>query len=341
MSSLFLKSGGPFSPERYGKRGSPQRRRREDLIFSPRIFRACVCLRREHLSPRQTALIILLACLLLQSCARSTARQPPPPAQSQTASTQQQAQPVARPLDTLRVCADPNNLPFSNRRGDGFENRIAEMLAREMNVRLEYTWWAQRRGFFRNTLKAGLCDVVIGVPAGFEMALTTAPYYRSTYVFVYRRDRGLKISSFDDDALRNLKIGVQMIGDDFSNTPPAHALTNRGIVGNVRGYMVYGDYSKENPATPIIDAVESGQIDVAVVWGPLAGYFARNQHVPLEIVPVKPEIDQPFLPFVYDISVGVRRGDQEFRDRIEQILQRKRPEIRNLLKEYGVPEVQG
>jgi quinoprotein dehydrogenase-associated probable ABC transporter substrate-binding protein len=213
------------------------------------------------------------------------------------------------------------------------------MLAREMNVRLEYTWWAQRRGFFRNTLKAGLCDVVIGVPASFEMALTTAPYYRSTYVFVYRRDKGLNIGSFDDAALRNLRIGVQMIGDDFSNTPPAHALTNRGIVGNVRGYMVYGDYSKKNPTTPIIDAVESGQIDVAVVWGPLAGYFARQKKVPLEIVPVKPEIDQPFLPFVYDISIGVRRGDQEFRDRIEQILERKRPEIQNLLKQYGVPEV--
>jgi quinoprotein dehydrogenase-associated probable ABC transporter substrate-binding protein len=241
----------------------------------------------------------------------------------------------------LRVCADPNNLPFSNRRGEGFENKIAELLAREMKLDLEYTWWAQRRGFFRSTLKAGLCDVVIGVPTSFEMALTTAPYYRSTYVFVYRRNKGLKINSFDDPALRTLKIGVQMIGDDFANTPPAHALTNRGIIENVHGYMIYGDYAQANPQAQIIDAVTRGEVDVAVVWGPLAGYFARLSRLPLEIVPVKPEIDQPFLPFVYDISVGVRRGDQEFRDRIEQILEQKRPEIQNILKEYGVPEVQG
>lgn len=289
----------------------------------------------------RTVLAFVLISLLFQACARGTARQEQPqqPPPSQNRALQQEAQ-IVRPTDALRVCADPNNLPFSNRRGEGFENKIAELLAEEMKVRLEYTWAAQRRGFFRNTLKAGLCDVVIGVPSSFEMALTTEPYYRSTYVFVYRKDRRLNIGSFDDAALRNLKIGVQMIGDDFSNTPPAHALTSRGMIDNVRGYMIYGDYSKENPTAPIIEAVARGDIDVAVVWGPQAGYFAKRQKSPLEVVPVKPEIDQPFLPFVYDISVGVRRNEQQFRERIEQILRERRPEIQNLLKQYGVPEVQ-
>ncbi|MBD0372123.1 MAG: quinoprotein dehydrogenase-associated putative ABC transporter substrate-binding protein [Pyrinomonadaceae bacterium] len=289
----------------------------------------------------QAVLTCLLISLLFQACARSNAWQEQQPQPSQNLAAQQQEAQIERPVDALRVCADPNNLPFSNRRGEGFENKIAELLAREMNVRLEYTWAAQRRGFFRNTLKAGLCDVVIGVPSSFEMTLTTAPYYRSTYVFVYRRDRRLNIGSFDDAALRNLKIGVQMIGDDFSNTPPAHALTNRGMIENVRGYMIYGDYSRENPTASIIEAVAKGEIDVAVVWGPTAGYFAKRQKSSLEVVPVKPEIDQPFLPFVYDISVGVRRNEQPFRERIEQILRERRPEIQNLLKQYGVPEVQG
>jgi quinoprotein dehydrogenase-associated probable ABC transporter substrate-binding protein len=285
--------------------------------------------------PQAILTCFVFLSLIFQACSHGTAQQQSAPVQAQAISQEPQVQ---RPADVLRVCADPNNLPFSNRRGEGFENRLAELLAREMNLRLEYTWWAQRRGFFRSTLKAGLCDVVMGVPSSLEMALTTAPYYRSTYVFLYRKDRNLKIASFDDPALRQLKIGVQMIGDDFSNTPPAHALTNRGMVENVRGYMVYGDYAKENPAASIVDAVEKGEVDVAVVWGPLGGYFARRTKS-LEVVPVKPEIDQPFLPFVYDISVGTRRNDQDLRDRIDRILQEKRTEIRELLKDYGVPEV--
>jgi quinoprotein dehydrogenase-associated probable ABC transporter substrate-binding protein len=206
-----------------------------------------------------------------------------------------------------------------------------------MNLRVEYTWWAQRRGFIRNTLKAGLCDVVIGVPSSFELALTTAPYYRSTYAFVYRKDSSLKISSFDDEALRRVKIGVQMIGDDAANTPPAHALSNRHIIRNVKGYSVYGDYAQANPPARIIEAVARGEVDVAVAWGPLAGYFAKRERVPLEVVPVSPEIDLPFLPFVFDISIGVRRGDNEFKDRLEEILGRKHSEIEKILEEYGVP----
>jgi mxaJ protein len=239
----------------------------------------------------------------------------------------------------LRVCADPNNLPFSNQKREGFENKLAEVVASESGAKLEYIWWAQRRGFFRNTLKAGACDVVLGLPAGFEMALTTSPYYRSSYVFITRKDRKLDIKSFDDPLLRKLKIGVQMVGDDFSNTPPAHALTRRNIVENVRGYTLYGDYSQPNPPARIIDAVAGGQVDVAIAWGPLAGYFAKQSKVPLKVVPVSPQVDQPFLPFVYDIAMGVQRGDQELRDQLERILNKRRTDIDRLLADYGVPRV--
>ncbi len=244
-----------------------------------------------------------------------------------------------RPEGVLRVCADPNNLPFSNERGEGFENKIAELLAADLRAELRYTWWAQRRGFFRNTLRAGECDVVVGVPASFELALTTAPYYRSTYAFVYRRDRRLGVRSFDDEALKGLKIGVQVVGDDGANTPPAHALAARGIIQNVRGYTLYGDYARPSPPSRIVEAVASGEVDLGVVWGPQAGYFARRQRVPLEVVPVSPRIDPPFLPFVYDISMGVRRGDDALLARLESFLERRRPDIDRILEDYGVPRV--
>jgi quinoprotein dehydrogenase-associated probable ABC transporter substrate-binding protein len=248
---------------------------------------------------------------------------------------------ITRPAGVLRVCADPNNLPFSNQRGEGFENKIAELLAHDLGERVEYTWWAQRRGFFRNTLKAGMCDVVMGVPSGFEMALTTRPYYRSSYVFLSRKDRHLNVSSFDDPQLKKLRIGVQIIGDDQSNAPPAHALTRRNIVDNVKGFTLYGDYSQPNPPARIVDAVEKGDIDLAIVWGPLAGYFAKQSHVPMQVVPVTPQIDQPFLPFVFDISMGVRRGDQELKDQLEQVLEQRRADIDRILEDYRVPRVEG
>jgi mxaJ protein len=169
------------------------------------------------------------------------------------------------------------------------------------------------------------------------MVATTRPYYRSTYVFVSRADRNLHLHSFDDAALRGLKIGVPVAGDDGANMPPVHALASRGIVGNVRGYSLYGDYSLPNPPARILADVASGGIDVAIVWGPLAGYFAPKQSIPLVVVPVEPQIDLPFLPFVYDIAVGVRRGDEKLRREIDAVLEKRRPEIENLLREYGVP----
>ena len=246
-------------------------------------------------------------------------------------STPQPRNPVT-PQRVLRVCSDPNNLPFSNRGQEGFENRLATLIANDLHARVEYTWWAQRRGFLRNTLKAKECDVVMGLPSAMEMAATTRPYYRSTYVFV---SKGLGIKSFDDPRLKTLRVGVQLIGDDGANAPPAHALAARGIIENVRGYTVYGDYSKPNPPARIIDAVVDDEIDVAVVWGPLAGYFARGKN--LEITPVSPQIDVPFLPFVFDIAVGVRREDVALRQELDAILLRRKADIRRILDEYGVP----
>lgn len=246
----------------------------------------------------------------------------------------------AAPARELKVCADPNNLPFSNARGEGFENRIAELVARDLGAKVRYTWWPQRRGFFRNTVKAGLCDVVIGVPSSLQMVAATRPYYRSTYVFVQRRDAPVHVASFDDPALRTLRIGVQIIGDDGYDTPPVHALASRGVVGNLRGYTLYGDYSKPNPPSRIIDAVANREVDVAVAWGPMAGYFARASRTPLVIVPVRPQIDPPFLPFVFDISMGVRRGDT-LGTKLDDFIVRHRAELNRILDDYGVPRAGG
>jgi mxaJ protein len=149
----------------------------------------------------------------------------------------------------------------------------------------------------------------------------------------------LKIASFDDPQLRRLHIGVQLIGDDGTNTPPAHALSNRGIIKNVKGYTVYADYRQPNPPARIIDAVASGEVDVAVAWGPLAGYFAKRESVALDLTPVIPQIDLPFLPFVFDISMGVRRGNDALRQELNGIIERRRAEIDRILAEYGVPRV--
>jgi mxaJ protein len=251
------------------------------------------------------------------------------------------AAPTVPPRE-LRVCADPNNLPYSNRKLEGFENRLAEMAARDLHATVRYTWWPQHRGFIRNTLKAGTCDALMGLPSSVELAWTTRPYYRSTYVFVYRRDRHdreIAVRSFDDPALRRLRVGVQMIGDDGTNSPPAHALANRGVIRNVTGYSVYADYSQPNPPARIVEAVARGDVDVAVVWGPLAGYFAPRQGVPLALVPVSPQIDRPFLPFVFDVSMAVRRGDDKLHAALDAFIERRQPEIDALLERYGVPRV--
>jgi mxaJ protein len=244
---------------------------------------------------------------------------------------------AAADADTLRVCADPNNLPFSDRAGRGFENKIVALIARDLGTTIYYTWWAQRRGYVRNTLKADICDVWAGVASGVEMMASTRPYYRSSYVFVTRADRRLHIASFDDPQLRKLTIGVQMVGSDATNTPPAHALARRGIVQNVHGYMLYGDYRQPHPPSAIIDAVENGNVDVAVVWGPAAGFFAAKEPAPLTIEPVQPWRDGTGLPMAFDISMGVRRGDYALLQRLNDSLERNHTAIAAILAAYHVP----
>ncbi|MGV3593074.1 MAG: quinoprotein dehydrogenase-associated putative ABC transporter substrate-binding protein [Gammaproteobacteria bacterium] len=240
----------------------------------------------------------------------------------------------------LRVCADPNNLPFSHRDGSGFENRIVELIARELGASVRYTWWPQRRGMLRNTLEAGACDVVPGIASEVDVLATTRPYYRSSYVFVARRDDPLAaVSSFDDSRLRTAIIGVQLIGDDGANPPPAQALAQRGIVASVRGFTVYGDYSSAAPQAGIIDAVASGEIGVAIAWGPTASWFAQKATVPLHITPVVPQQDPAGGPMAFGISMGLRREDRELLKELDEALQRNAAAIMRILDEAGVPLV--
>lgn len=240
----------------------------------------------------------------------------------------------------FRVCSDPNNLPFSSDRRDGFENKLAELFARELGETVSYTWWAERRGFIRNTLKSGKCDVLMGVPARLDMVETTRPYYRSTYVFVSRADRHLDIASLTDPRLRTLKIGVQLIGNDGFNTPPAHALAMQGITDNVVGYTVYGDYREPNPPARIIDAVARGDLDIAAVWGPLAGFFASRSQTALAVTPITGTEKFAPLLFQFDIAMGVRKGDDERRDALNRIIAERQTQIAEILHDYGVPMVQ-
>ena len=240
----------------------------------------------------------------------------------------------------LRVCADPNNLPFSNVREEGFENRMAALIAEELGARVEYTWWAQGRGFFRNTINARRCDVVMGVPKDIEFVDTTDVVYRSSYVFVSRAERGLELRSFDDEALRRLKIGVHVIGDDYTNTPPAHALARRGVIDNVVGYRINGDYAQPNPPARLVEAVARGEVDVAVVWGPLGGYFAARYSPPLRVTRVAPELDGAHLPMSYDIALGVRRREPELRAELNRALSNRRGELAKLLASYSLPRAE-
>jgi len=263
----------------------------------------------------RAALGLLAAVLAISACAGASARD-------------------------LRVCADPNNLPFSNAAGEGFENRIVALLARDLGARVQYTWWAQRRGAIRNTLNAGDCDVIPGMASSGDMTGTTDPYYRSTYVFVSRADRGLRsLTSLDDPRLRTLRIGVQLVGDDGANPPPAMSLARRGIIDNVRGFTVYGDYADKAPQAAVIRAVAHGDIDVALVWGPTAGYFAALSGVPMVLAPVTPWLDGPQSPMVFDISMGLRRDDRSLRRELDRALARNREAIGRILDEYHIPRV--
>lgn len=239
--------------------------------------------------------------------------------------------------DAFRVCADPNNLPFSNSRGQGFENRIAALAAHDFGDALKYTYALQNARFIAHTLGANKCDVIVGVAEGVDRVATTDPYYASTYVFVSRKADNLKIASFADRRLRKLMIGVHLIGDE--SAPPALALAREGIVDNVRGYMIEADYSKPNPPARLVEAVANGDIDVAVVWGPPAGFFSTTSRVPLAITPVRDGMRFAPLAFSFPIAMGVRKNDLALRDRLNDFLARERMAIRKILEDYHVPLV--
>ena len=233
----------------------------------------------------------------------------------------------------LRVCADPDNLPYSNHAEAGFENRIARLVAEELQAALTYAWQPLGRGFVRKTLGAQLCDVLIGVPAGFERVLTTRPYYRSGYVFVNRADRADALLSFDDPRLPRLRIGVQLIGDDLAATPPGYALARHGAIDRVVGYTIMGD----GPAAErIVYDLENGALDAALVWGPQAGYFAKHSARPLRVTPAAAPPDTD-MPFEFAIAMGVAKTDRALRDELDTVIAKRAADIAAILEDYGVP----
>ena len=234
----------------------------------------------------------------------------------------------------LRVCADPDNLPFSNAKREGFEDKIALLIAAELGDSVAYRWWPGRRGFIGNTLSALLCDVVMGVPSKYDLVRATTPYYRSTYYIVTRTDRHLDITTLDDPRLKQLTIGVNIIGEDYTNTPPAMALSSHGVTQHLVGYSTF--YGEEHQPRDIIDGVVKGDVDVALVWGPLAGYYAGQSSVPLTLVPL-PDTDSSGIPFAFDVAIGVRHSDRELAAKLNEILARKRPQIEQILRDYHIP----
>lgn len=235
----------------------------------------------------------------------------------------------------LRVCGDPNNLPFSNEKLEGIENKIAAVIAKDLGMTVEYTWWPHQRGLVKRVLNTGRCDVMLGIPKGYDLVAWTRPYYRTGYVMAYRKDRGYKLRSLDDPRLKKLKVGVQV------NTPPHDALGQRGIADNVVGYQLMFDsnlHAEDYPGKMIEDLV-AGTIDVAMIWGPIAGYFAKKLAAPIEVVALDDRsAGGPGAPrFAFEISMGVRKNDKELKAKLEESLARKHDEITHILQEFGVP----
>ena len=241
------------------------------------------------------------------------------------------------PLDPekIRVCADPDNMPSSNDKLEGYENKLATLISQELKAKLEYVWYPTRRGYFR-ILNGMYCDLAMEVPAGLDMAGTTKPYFRSGYVFVTRKGSGLEdIKTLADPRLKKLKIGVNIYTSDAENSPPAMALSQYGVVGNLTGYSTFFD--ENNRPEDIINAVMKKDVDLAIAWGPLAGYFAKQGTVPLVLTPLPAKDSLSNFPFQYNIGIAVRRKDKEFRDSLEAVLTRRQPEVQAILKEYAVP----
>lgn len=247
----------------------------------------------------------------------------------------------------LRVCQDPNNLPFSNRAEAGFENKIAALFAQELGWKLEHTWFPQRIGFIRNTLRAKQenssrykCDLVTGVPVGYELAATTRPYYHSTFALAYVKGKGLDgVHGLDDllalkpEQRRKLRIGA------FIASPVTEWLVQNKLMDQVSWYQLQTGDAEQYPGEIIERDLASGKIDVAIAWGPIAGYFAQTtQTAPIVAIPI---VSRPGMKLDYEIAMGVRHGDKEFRKRIDQLIGANRAKIDAILMEYGVPLVDG
>jgi mxaJ protein len=233
----------------------------------------------------------------------------------------------------LRVCADPDNLPNSNKAGEGFENRLAELLATTWNSKLEYVWWAAPRGMMR-MLNGTYCDVWLQIPAGFDLSGVTTPYFRTGYSFVRRTD-GPDVTSLDDPRLKSLKIGVHLFAADGENTPPTMALSAHGVVGNLVGFSTTYTGGLDKPAD-IIQALIDRKIDIALVWGPIAGYWSKKLGADLVLTPIDNDTLTK-IPMAYSMGMAVRRRDRELKDSLERFMTAKRPEIQALLHEFGVP----
>jgi quinoprotein dehydrogenase-associated probable ABC transporter substrate-binding protein len=235
----------------------------------------------------------------------------------------------ARSGHYLTVCGDPNNLPFSNDKYQGFENRIARLIADSLGRPLYYRWWPQSVGFVRNTLQVRLCDLIMGVASESELVQNTNPYYRSVYALVYRDGSGRQISSLKDPALKTLRLGV------VAGTPPATLLARYGLMGNTRSYQRNVDTRLYAPARQAIHDIATGDLDVAVIWGPIAGYFAPREQPPLRVTPLPARMDGVQLAF--NVSMGIRHRESDWKHELNALLERLAPQTRAILLDYGVP----
>jgi quinoprotein dehydrogenase-associated probable ABC transporter substrate-binding protein len=231
--------------------------------------------------------------------------------------------------DTLRVCADPHNLPFSNEAGEGFENKIAELLAQELGLELAYTWYPQSIGFVRNTLGARVCDVVMGTVTASEQLQNTNPYYRSSYALVQRADAGAKIASLRDPKLADLRIGA------VARTPPVDVLAQQGLLKNLTPYQLIVDTRFDSPGRQMVEDVAAGKIDVGVLWGPIAGYWAKQQSVPIDVIALSGEDAGARLDF--RITMGLRSNEPEWKQTLNDFIAAHEAEIQAILLDYGVP----
>lgn len=230
----------------------------------------------------------------------------------------------------LRVCADPASLPYSNQAGEGFENKLAEMLAKKLDKTLVYTWYPQSPGFVRNTLRARKCDVIMGMPQGGDLVTTTNAYYRTAYAMAFKPGTGLDgIESLEDPRLKTKKIGI------VAGTPPATNLAVNGLIGNAKPYTLVVDTRVENSPKNMMSDLASGEIDVAVLWGPFAGYYARQSAAPVTVVPLVKETAGP--KEVYRIGMGIRGADAEWKRTLNKLTAELQPEINDVLRSYGMP----